>query len=123
MKASKTQVKKAPARKVAKRALPTISLTPDVRRVKQNGGVAVTVAFTGLDEVEFALEPRGAFTLDLASMTKAGVLRLRGKKDGTATIVARGKLGAKIVHTEVLHIQCEGPIVRILACGYIPFEG
>jgi len=120
MKAPK-QVKKKPVKKVV--STPSLTLTPSVGRVKQNDVVAVEVGFTGLDEVRFTLEPKGAFTIDLNPMTKPGKLRLKGKKDGTATLVAKGMTDGAEAIRHVLHLYCEGPTVRILACGYIPFEG
>ena len=59
-------------------ALPKLALTPSVGRVKQKDVVSVKVEFEGLDEVSFAIEPRGAFSLDLNPMTRPGTLRLKG---------------------------------------------
>lgn len=109
--------------KTARRLAPALTLTPSVGRVKQKGVVAVAVEFEGLDEVAFTLEPRGAFSLDLNPMTRPGTLRLKGLLDGTATLIASGRTGGREAVRRELHLYCEGPIVRILACGYIPFEG
>lgn len=101
-------------------ALPKLALTPSVGRVKQKDVVSVKVEFEGLDEVSFAIEPRGAFSLDLNPMTRPGTLRLKGLADGTATLVASGKVGGAEAVRKLLHLHCEGPSVRILAYGYLP---
>jgi hypothetical protein len=119
MKARKSTTRTTKARKLA----PALTLTPSVGRVKQKEVVSVAVAFDGVEEVAFRLEPKGAFSLDLNPMARPGTLRLKGLLDGTATLVASGRTAGKEVVRRELHLYCEGPIVRIVASGYIPFEG
>jgi len=105
----------------ARKALkPALTLRSDVREVKANASIAVSVGMKGLDKVELELEPRGAFSLDLKSLSKAGIVRLKGHKDGQATLIATGKVGRKSVIEKMLHIACEGPSLRLLGFGYIP---
>jgi len=102
---------------------PALSLTPSVGRVKQKDVISVKVEFEGLDDVALSLEPQDAFTLDLSSMSRSGTLRMKGLADGTTTLIASGRVGGQEVVRKVLHLYCEGPTVRIVAYGYIPFEG
>ena len=119
MKVAHTKIAKVtPAAKTAVK--PALTLRADVREVKANASIAVSVGMKGLDRVELELEPKGAFTLDLKSLSKAGVVRLKGHMDGKATLIATGKVGRKGVIEKMLHIACEGPSLRLLGFGYIP---
>jgi hypothetical protein len=111
----------AKVRPAAKKAVkPALTLRPDVREVKANASIKVSVGMKGLDKVELALEPRGAFSLDLKSLSKTGIVRLKGHKDGKATLIATGKVGRKSMVEKMLHVACVGPSLKILGFGYTP---
>ena len=99
---------------------PQLELRPSVSRVKATAGIEVQVTMRGVDRVELELEPKGTFTLDRAALDDDGEVRLLGKMDGKATLIATGmRRGADVVQ-RLLHVECDGPVVRILAYGYVP---
>lgn len=107
-------------RKPAAIAAPSLRLDADRPEVKAGEAVRLTVRFGGLDSVELELAPKKGFAIDLRSLSKPGVVHLRGKRDGTTTVIASGRAGGKEVVRKLIHLRCEGPKVRILAFGYIP---
>jgi hypothetical protein len=113
----KKKVAKVAARKVAK---PELTLKADKLEVKAGRAIKVAVAFKNVDEVELQVVPHDGFSIDLTSMRKSGPVRIRGEKDGKATLVACGFRGAKQVIRRMIHVACEGPVLRILGFGYIP---
>ncbi len=117
----KVQVRKpAPARSAKRSLKPALALEAETLYVKAGGVIPVAVELKNLDAVELTLEPAKIFSLDLPSLTRKGLVRLRGKKDGKATLIASGRVGAAEVIRKMLHVECEGPVVRILGFGYIP---
>jgi hypothetical protein len=97
---------------------PSIALKPNRKRVDAGERIAVSVALAGVDRVELSLEPKQPFELDLRSMRKSGIVRLRGRADGIATLIASGRVGTKEVIRKMVHLRCDGPQVRILEYGY-----
>lgn len=95
-----------------------LRLTADAVEVKAGAAIAVNVGFKGVEKVELALVPAGTFAIDLKSVRKPGLVRLRGKKDGKATLFARGFAGGEVVLERKIHVACEGPRVRVSAFGY-----
>src|SRR5947207_3014198 len=102
---------------------PEILLRPAADKVKATASISVDVSFKGVDRVEFDLEPRGTFTLDTRVLEKDGIIRLLGKMDGKATLIATGVRRGQDVVQRLAHVECEGPVVRIIAWGYIPGAG
>lgn len=105
------------ARKVQK---PELSLKAEKLEVKAGQAIKVAVGFKNVDEVELQVVPHDGFSIDLTSMRKNGNVRIRGEKDGRATLVATGFRGEKQVVRRMIHVACEGPVLRILGFGYIP---
>jgi hypothetical protein len=101
---------------------PELWLRPSADKVKATASVAVDVSFKGVDRVEFDLEPKGTFTLDQSVLEKDGIVRLLAKADGKATLIATGVRRGRDVVQRLAHLECEGPVVRIIAWGYIPAE-
>jgi hypothetical protein len=121
----KLSPKKArPARTATRRSAtkPAVTLRAEVGRVKTHGMISVKVAFRGAERVELSLEPARTFALDTRTLKKAGIVRLRGERDGKATLIARARAGEREVARALLHVECEGPVVRILGFGYTPAE-
>jgi hypothetical protein len=109
MKTVKTTPKAA-----SKRLLkPAITLRPDVKQIDAGETITVDVGLKAIDAVELRLEPAKTFSLDTKSMKKSGKVHLKGKRDGIATLIARGGGVEKMIH-----LRCVGPTVRILAFGY-----
>lgn len=108
------------ATRTTKLAKPTLTLKADRLEVGQEQMIAIQVAFKGLDKVDLSIEPKKGFTIDLKSIAKPGLVRLRAKKDGTTTLIASGRVGSGEVIRKMIHVKCLGPVVRILACGYLP---
>lgn len=106
----------------AKRAAvrPALVLEADAALARAGKAIAVRVAFEALDRVDLRLEPAGTFSLDLASLSRAGVVRLRAEKDGKATLVASGRVGEREAIRRLLHVECEGPVLRLVGFGYWP---
>lgn len=104
----------------AKAVKPALSLKADRLVVDAEQMIAVTVDFKGVDSVELALEPKKGFTIDLKSLNRPGIVRLRAKRDGTSTVIATAKKGSAVIIRKEIHLKCVGPVVRILAFGYIP---
>jgi hypothetical protein len=102
---------------------PEVWLRPGADKVKATASIQVHVSFKGVDRVEFDLEPKGTFTLDTKVLEKDGIIRLLGKMDGKATLVATGVKSGRDVVQRLAHLECEGPVVRIIAWGYIPGQG
>ena len=114
------QCNAAPRSRVAARpvARPVLALSAPSVRVKKDGVLPVQVAFSGCDEVRFALEPLKMFRLDVASLSAPGEVRLLGRRDGKASLIATGLHGGIPVIQRMLHLDCDGPVVRILGFGY-----
>jgi hypothetical protein len=99
---------------------PQLELRPSVTKVKATSAISVQVAMRGVDRVELELEPKGTFTLDRGALEQDGEVRLLGKMDGKATLIATGMRRGQDVVQRLLHVECDGPLVRILAYGYVP---
>lgn len=99
---------------------PELTLEADLREVKATATLPVRVAFRGLDRVDLELEPAQTFSLDVTSVAETGIVRLLGKADGKATLIAHGVKDGRDVAQRLLHVACEGPVVRIVAFGYLP---
>lgn len=110
MKTLKTKTAPRASKRVLK---PALTLRPDLKEVNAGETITVDVGFKGMDSVELRLEPSKTFSLDLKSMKKPGLVRLKGKRDGIATLIAKGAGIEKMIH-----LRCVGPTVRILAFGY-----
>ncbi len=97
---------------------PRLALAPAGRaEVKAGEPLAIAVDFAGVEGVDLRLEPAGVFRMDLASLQKPGTVRLRGLADGKASLVATAR-GADV--SQVVHLACEGPVVRISSFAYVP---
>lgn len=105
---------------LGRKTVPSLELNCATPRVDATAAIPVQVAFDGIDRVEFALEPKGTFVLDVDRLEESGIVRLLGKKDGKATLIATGVRGKVDVIQRLVHVECDGPLVRILAWGYIP---
>ena len=101
-------------------AKPGLALEARVARVKQHAAIEVTVALAGLDRVALELEPHGVFALGAVELRESGTVRLLGKRDGLASLIVRGYAGGRGVIERMVHVQCDGPTVRILRMGYTP---
>lgn len=108
---------------LGRKTVPSLELSCATPRVKATAAIPVEVAFSGIDRVEFELEPKGTFSLDVEKLEESGIVRLLGKKDGKATLIATGVRGKVDVIQRLVHLECDGPLVRILAWGYIPGPG
>ena len=115
---AKARTARRPAAKVAPE--PQLTLRARVVRARQHATIVVGVELAGLDRVELELEPLRVFSLDQTLLRESGDVRLLGKRDGLATLIARGFVGARAVTLRMVHVQCDGPTVRILSIGYIP---
>ena len=102
---------------------PTLTLRAALERVNATASIPVEVSFTGVDRVEFELEPVGTFKLDNTRLESDGIIRLLGQADGKATLIATGVRRGVDVVQRLVHVECDGPLVRILAYGYLPKEG
>ena len=97
---------------------PVLLLSAPSVRVKKDGVLPVQVAFSGVDEVRVELEPLTMFRLDVSSLSASGEVRLLGRRDGKATLIATGiRMGVPVIQ-RMLHLDCDGPVVRILGFGY-----
>jgi hypothetical protein len=117
---ARTQTKIAPRSRVAAPPAPrpVLALTAPGTRIKKDGVLPVQVAFSGCDEVRLELEPLKMFRLDVASLSSSGEVRLLGRRDGKATLIATGmRMGVPVIQ-RMLHLDCDGPVVRILGFGY-----
>jgi hypothetical protein len=95
---------------------PTLALRPSVRKVAAGETIEVRVDFAArLGGVDLVVEPRGAFTLDLRALTRPGIVRMKGKKHGKATLIATAP-GVR----RLMHVECEGPKVGLSEFEYIP---
>src|SRR5438094_4819680 len=96
----------AAGRTTARRAAakPEVTLRAGVERVKTRGAIPVDVAFSGAERVELTLEPAGTFSLDSRTLKKPGVVRLRGERDGKATLIASARSGKAQVARTLLHV-------------------
>jgi hypothetical protein len=103
-----------------KRTQPSLELSAAKGRVKATASIPVEVSFAGVDRVELELEPKNTFALDTASLEESGIVRLLGKRDGKATLIATGVRSGVDVIQRLVHVECDGPIVRILSFGYTP---
>ena len=99
---------------------PELWLRTSAEKVKATATLSVEVSFKGVDRVEFEVEPKGTFTLDTTALVQDGIVRLLGKMDGKATLVATGVRHGRDVVQRLAHVECEGPLLRIIAWGYIP---
>lgn len=95
-----------------------LELRPVVSRVKQHAAVVVGIDFHGVDRVDLEVEPSGTFSLDTRALAGPGQVRLLAQRDGIATLIAVGRAGGRPVIERMVHVQCDGPTVRILAIGY-----
>lgn len=116
---SKARAARRPARRTAARA-PQIELRPSVETAKQHEVIAVALRFSGLDRVSLEVEPKNGFSLDAAEAIAPTTVRLTGKRDGIATLIATGYAGKRAVAEQLLHVRCVGPTLRILGFGYKP---
>ena len=95
-----------------------LELRPVVSRVKQHAAIVVGIDFHGVDQVDLEMEPAGTFALDTRALAGPGQVRLLARRDGIATLIAVGRAGGRSVIERMVHVQCDGPTVRILAIGY-----
>jgi hypothetical protein len=117
----KVQKKVATVARKTRVVKPSLTLTADVPEVKAGRTIALKVEFKGADKVELQLEPRGTFEMDLSEMKKPGLVRLKGRKDGKGTVIATAHVKGGVIR-RMIHLACEGPVVRILGFGYLPKE-
>ena len=96
---------------------PALTLTADRTEVKKDEMLSVAVEMAGIEAADLRLEPADIFRVDLTTLGKSGVVRLRGLRDGKATLIATAR-GADLVR--MVHLDCEGPVVRITSFEYIP---
>src|SRR5438876_8640604 len=96
---------------------PELWLRPGADKVKATATLSVEVSFKGVDRVEFEVEPKGTFTLDTTALVQDGIVRLLGKMDGKATLIATGVRRGRDVVQRLAHGECEGPVLRIIAWG------
>ena len=99
---------------------PVLTLAATGLRVRKNGVLPIAVAFTGLDEVRFELEPQRILRLDRATLDAPGEVRLLGRRDGKASLFATGLRQGVVVIERMIHLDCDGPVVRLLGFGYTP---
>ncbi len=102
----------------------TVSLRLEASLAKVDAGdcIDVDVAFSGLEEVRLELVPQETFSLDLRSLRKTGSVRLKGREDGVATLIARGATATGEKREAMLHFRCDGAELKLLGWGYIPAE-
>jgi len=114
---------RAPAKRRAA-ARPGLTLRASARRVAAGGTIEVGVDFSRLATVDLVVEPRGAFALDLRALTRPGVVRLKGRKHGKATLIATGRPAAAGAPEtrRLLHVECEGPKVGLSDFEYLPAD-
>ena len=115
---SRSQVGPARSRPVGQQVRPVLSLAATGMRVRKNGILPIAVSFSGLDEVRFELEPQRILRLDRTSLDAPGEVRLLGRRDGKASLIATGLKQGVIVIERMIHLDCDGPVVRILGFGY-----
>ncbi len=103
---------------------PKAARAPAKRRVAAGGTIEVGVDFSRLATVDLVVEPRGAFALDLRALTRPGVVRLKGRKHGKATLIATGRPAAAGAPEtrRLLHVECEGPKVGLSDFEYLPAD-
>lgn len=101
---------------------PSLTLRARPRKVAAGETIAVRVDFDGLPGVDLAVEPRGAFGLDLRSLSRPGTVRLKARKHGKATLVATGRPAAAGAGAprRLLHVECEGLKVGLSDFEYVP---
>ncbi|MHC4390798.1 MAG: hypothetical protein ACYS22_05700 [Planctomycetota bacterium] len=115
--AQRSQAFRARVRPVA---APELSLLPDGYSIDAGESICVAVNFTSVEDVALTIEPRDAFSIDMRELSKPGTVRLKGILDGPATLIARGRLASGEGIERQIHVECVGPLLRLLGCGYIP---
>lgn len=97
-----------------------IHLEADRDRVNAGETIAVKVEAAGVESVQLKVVPAEAFDIDLRSLSRPGLVRLKGRADGTGTLIAEGTTAGGDRIERMLHLECVGPMLRLLGFGYIP---
>lgn len=116
----KVTKKVAPVARKTRVVKPSLTIVADRSEAKSGRKITLNVDFKGAEKVVLELEPHGTFDMDLTSLKKPGLVRLHARKDGKATVIATalGKGGKGV--QRLVHLQCHGPVVKIIGFGYIP---
>ncbi len=102
----------------------TLFLRLEAQTIRVDAGQAIDVfvAFDGLEQVSLQMVPLEPFGIDLKSLTRPGTVRLKGRADGVATLIARGRTETGAQREAMVHVRCDGAELRLIGWGYIPAD-